>query len=477
MEGNKTEASSPPSVEELLSPPALQWPQETRTDIAENTSYKRLHRQDCQSGETQWILDQVKNMMQDQVKDMIRELREELREELRHQRTPNCMEGRQETQLPGQNGHRNVDLQKGKAASSILDRGMKETFTNLTQTLMPSFENGSCIEYWAFKTEFQSLVEERASMSHANAYEVIDAITDRFRGKLKDDYMDKTHERKKANPGAICGAEWLLTFMEDMIEKTEDSGSMREKEETRHRADHGRTVSFTRRTTGLAAITSSEKNSDRCTLCQRYHEIENCRVFLDMSTKDRIALLRRERRCFYCLQRGHWKRDCQHRIQCGIGGLRVATKAQSGRAGVITGTLLDSGSDSSYCTRSLADRSRSKGEPVAIIVGTIMNEGKEVTTEQLDLKVTGVGRRKSHYIPLCQTLVVPRMPSTLPSLMANPSDIANRPYLRDIAPPCIPGGVELLIGFDAPQALLPLEVKAGRNGEPFATRTLLGLDH
>ncbi|XP_045122646.1 uncharacterized protein LOC123511097 [Portunus trituberculatus] len=103
-----------------------------------------------------------------------------------------------------------------------------------------------------------------------------------------------------------------------------------------------------------------------------------------------------------------------------------------------------------------------------------MDEGKEVTTEELNLKLTGIGTRRNRSIFLCKVLIVPSLPSSLKGSIAKNRDIVRWPHLQDIPPTCIPGGVDLLIGLDTPQALLPLEIRAGGDGEPFATRTLLG---
>ena len=39
---------------------------------------------------------------------------------------------------------------------------------------------------------------------------------------------------------------------------------------------------------------------------------------------------------------------------------------------------------------------------------------------------------------------------------------------------CIDANVELLIGSDAPEILEPKEIRASRNGGPYASRTILG---
>ena len=67
--------------------------------------------------------------------------------------------------------------------------------------------------------------------------------------------------------------------------------------------------------------------------------------------------------------------------------------------------------------------------------------------------------------------------STLPAEtnVANPNDVANWPHLRGIDFPTIGNQkIMLIIGMDNPDALMPLEVRRGSKGAPYATKTVLG---
>ncbi|XP_045104393.1 uncharacterized protein LOC123499927 [Portunus trituberculatus] len=103
-----------------------------------------------------------------------------------------------------------------------------------------------------------------------------------------------------------------------------------------------------------------------------------------------------------------------------------------------------------------------------------MCEDTQLNTEQLDLMVTSTGMRKSRTVLIPQVIVVTEFPSSLKGSVARSSDMEVWSHLRDIAQFHAPKEVELLIGLDIPQALVPLEVRSGKDGEPFATRTLLG---
>ena len=56
-----------------------------------------------------------------------------------------------------------------------------------------------------------------------------------------------------------------------------------------------------------------------------------------------------------------------------------------------------------------------------------------------------------------------------------PRDLSKWPHLRDLdIPEADVAGVDLLIGQDNSDLLVPLEIRAGAKGEPYAVRTTLG---
>lgn len=139
----------------------------------------------------------------------------------------------------------------------------------------------------------------------------------------------------------------------------------------------------------------------------------------------------------------------------------------------VTGAVLDPASDRSYCTQKLADQLRAKGRPVCLSISTLKSD-EEADTEEIRLKVTSLRTRKKRSIIIPRVVVVERLPSTLPSAAANVHDVIPWKHLHGTAPWHGPKEVDLLIGQDVPQALLPLEIRRGRYGEPFAVRTTLG---
>ncbi|MPC32962.1 hypothetical protein E2C01_026300 [Portunus trituberculatus] len=304
---------------------------------------------------------------------------------------------------------------------------MKEITTTMqfNQRPVPTFKERTCVEYWTFKDNFEK---------HVRAGSITDS-------------------RK---------LELLISAYSEKCLPVAASGEMQQQ------TQQERPNQFTKRAIGLVIAISTEMEGESCFICQGNHEASDCGRFRNMDVGERVKLMRQDCRCFSCFRLGHWIKNCVRRVK-----VRV-TKGWSEEPGVITGALLDSGSDRSYCTRDLANQLHAKGKLITLSIGTITDEGKEVTTEELNLKLTGIGTRRNRFISLCRILIVPSLPSSLKGSIARNGDIFRWPHLQDIPPTCIPGGVDLLIGLDTSQALLPLEIKAGGDGEPFTTHNLLG---
>ena len=75
-------------------------------------------------------------------------------------------------------------------------------------------------------------------------------------------------------------------------------------------------------------------------------------------------------------------------------------------------------------------------------------------------------------LDLSRVYVVDSIPVLTQSLARE--DHKNYPHLKDVQAVMTSGKVDLLIGQDNSEALIPLEIKKGKRGEPFAVRTLFG---
>ncbi|MPC86841.1 hypothetical protein E2C01_081677 [Portunus trituberculatus] len=58
-------------------------------------------------------------------------------------------------------------------------------------------------------------------LKQIETYESMRVITRRFKGKLRDDYVDESHRHEELDSATSCDAEWLLTFTKNMLRKAE----------------------------------------------------------------------------------------------------------------------------------------------------------------------------------------------------------------------------------------------------------------
>jgi hypothetical protein len=101
-------------------------------------------------------------------------------------------------------------------------------------------------------------------------------------------------------------------------------------------------------------------------------------------------------------------------------------------------------------------------------MSTLSQEKEVKTTEAVELEV---GDRSGHpdKIQMSGVYVIEEIPAKAPSV-----DVKNLNHLKGIPLPSGSVEVEILVGQDNSEALIPLEVRRGKSGEPFAMRTVLG---
>ena len=131
--------------------------------------------------------------------------------------------------------------------------------------------------------------------------------------------------------------------------------------------------------------------------------------------------------------------------------------------------LLDSASNTTFCTESLVNELGVKGSIVNYKLNTLNTVSESKQSMVVDLKVRSYdGESLLH---LSDVHVVKQIPVDIPYV-----DLSKYPALNQL--PIANDGhvksVDILIGQDHAEALLPLDMKQGHKGEPFAVRTLFG---
>ena len=272
-----------------------------------------------------------------------------------------------------------------------------------------------------------------------------------------------------------------------------------------------------------------------CVLCNQPHRLWHCVSFRSLSATDRFNTVKSHKLCYNCLRSSHQTETCGKKSVCSVqgcngkhtmwihcdqllalntdnsqtGSTQGSTDANAGAksaasyasvdqndhrdgscalAAATRGTLmpivevtvtgdngsqkcfalLDTGSSQSFCSSDLVNKlgiySRTSDLSLTTLTSTVTSQSKVV-----DLSVSSV----SVTLEMKDVYVVNHIPVTSTSL-----DVSKFPHLSDLT--CLPAygpgpiSVDLLIGQDNADALVPLEVRRGSPGQPFAMLTMLG---
>ena len=138
---------------------------------------------------------------------------------------------------------------------------------------------------------------------------------------------------------------------------------------------------------------------------------------------------------------------------------------------VDTYALLDQGSTVTFCTDALANTLGAPRQRETLELTTL--SGKErLETTYVRLEASDLADQSK--IDLQCVYTRPDLGVGLSSF-ASDEDLRKWEHFNGIDIPNVDAGeVQLIIGNNVPQALMPLEVRSGQPGEPYATRTLFG---
>ena len=150
----------------------------------------------------------------------------------------------------------------------------------------------------------------------------------------------------------------------------------------------------------------------------------------------------------------------------------VKVRSKETNKTIVTYAFLDNGSDSSFCTESLAEQLGIKGIETEISLTTKEKKNSIINSSIIQhLEVSDLDENCSTDLPLIYTAAdIPVTSKDIP----NQEDVDQWPHLQGVQLPIVDAQIGILIASDVPKALDPLEVRNSENGGPYATRTLLG---
>ncbi|XP_061906861.1 uncharacterized protein LOC133652293 [Entelurus aequoreus] len=286
------------------------------------------------------------------------------------------------------------------------------------------------------------------------------------------------------------------------------------------------------------STSSGHTNTVTCLLCKRNgHTLDKCFKFMEKMVQDRIKFAQTEKLCFGCLKTGHHSKKCDKRSTCEKCQRRhltclhddkfmerkqatpansednsqdkVDTKvtkdedkstAISNRVTqdisstltssilpvwvsstnhpekeVLVYALLDSQSDTSFILDEVAQDLNTDKSKASLRLSTMSAKSTVIPCEKLvNLQVRGYKWKKKIILPPVFTReFIPVNRSHIPTSETT-LKWSHMEKLADKLPPMLKCEVGLLIGYNCQQALLPREVLAGKENQPYAQLTDLG---
>jgi transposase InsO family protein len=274
----------------------------------------------------------------------------------------------------------------------------------------------------------------------------------------------------------------------------------------------------------------TQRQQLRCFLCQEEHDLFRCAQFKAMNVDRRIEVAKQHRLCFNCLRSGHNMESCRLERRCSVPGCgkkhtkflhqpaafnagrqqsntEEATLAQTlvtdagsrvvnghigagsirsglpivpvkvldpvNKRSVHTYALLDNGSTNSFCTANLAQQLGLRDDHKEMLsLSTLEKANSNEMTRVVSMNVCDINGK--NMINMATVYVRMNLPIGIGN-KATSVDIDKLPHLRTIQLPEVnAGGVELIIGQDVPEALMPREVLTGEPGSAYAVKYLLG---
>ena len=275
--------------------------------------------------------------------------------------------------------------------------------------------------------------------------------------------------------------------------------------------------------TSFGSTTAPSKEERRpaspCILCKQYHRLFYCDSFKRLKPVERLALVKKYKLCENCLLSNHAVATCRKVSVCSVPGcgqkhtrfihvdvaneniysqgsqsvheqgpLQTSNAAVSqvvnestsldsdvyvpvvevrvnNKVGALA--LLDTASTASFCTRGLLQSLGIQGVKTDYVLSTLSQSNEKKFSEVVNLSLMSSDGRDC--LILSNVFVLDEIPVKQYDVkLDSMSPLNSLSFVRSVSK------VDLLIGQDHAEALIPLQVQSGKPGEAFAVRTLFG---
>ena len=249
-----------------------------------------------------------------------------------------------------------------------------------------------------------------------------------------------------------------------------------------------------------------------CVLCNADHKLFGCDMFRSMRPVQRLEVVNKYKLCENCLMSNHTTQMCRRPTRCTVPDCNQkhtkfihinnrssdsAVEVNSGNDSIVNDgvrlinanvstnsdvhmpviavsvnhsrevcALLDSGSSNSFITKALVNSLNLSGNVVSYSLNTLSGE-QNVKSHAVNVSLSSLDGAES--LELHNVYVIDNIP-----VYTSTPKIQEYSHFKGLQ--LVDGGqeVQILIGQDNAEALIPLEVRRGNKGDPFATRTLFG---
>ena len=256
---------------------------------------------------------------------------------------------------------------------------------------------------------------------------------------------------------------------------------------------------------GTTFVSTEGRTFQTCSFCQQPHRLYLCSNFKALKPDQKYKHILDMKLCENCLLDNHSVDHCLRPSMCGIHGclqkhsrfihwckiqgestgIDMKPRSTSGftqsssqvcvpivkvrvNNKVDSAVMLDTCSTTTFCTRRLAQELKLTGVPITYELSTLTSTSKHQETSLIPTMYVE-SRSEGRSFSLRNVFIIDNIPASRSRV-----DVEKYEHLAGIEVMSSECRVDLLIGQDNAEALIPLEVRRGRIDEPFAVRTALG---
>lgn len=236
---------------------------------------------------------------------------------------------------------------------------------------------------------------------------------------------------------------------------------------------------------------SKKTSKVKCKLCNGEHFLSRCANFKEMSVSQRTDFANQRKVCINCLSYDHTVHNCLSNNRCfvckgmhsvflhvDIGSVVNSTTHQRALVAFMpivkvqvndrawVHAALDSCSSGTFCSKALARDLSLRTSPCAFTLDTLSGES-HVSSQFVSLKLSS----GSESMVISGVKLVDKIPVTSGNI-----DLSQYPHLQgiDISANIDCKEVQLLIGQDCADAMIPLAVRRGKPNDPYAVQYKFG---